>query len=37
DVCWKRGEGEGEVLLGIGDDGYLNMWDLRVSPAPVVR
>nr|CEL68263.1 TPA: Histone-binding protein RBBP7 [Neospora caninum Liverpool] len=37
DVCWKRGEGDGDVLLGIGDDGYLNMWDLRVSPAPVVR
>ncbi|PFH36624.1 RbAp48 [Besnoitia besnoiti] len=37
DVAWKRGDGEGRVLLGVGDDGFLNMWDIRVSPAPVVR
>ncbi|PHJ16545.1 wd-40 repeat [Cystoisospora suis] len=37
DVRWKTGEGEGEILLAVGDDGYLSMWDLRASHLPVLR
>ncbi|OEH78241.1 WD-40 repeat-containing protein [Cyclospora cayetanensis] len=37
DVAWKRGEGEGEVIVAVGDDGQLNLWDLRVGPSPVHR
>ncbi|KAL8431148.1 hypothetical protein ACSSS7_005466 [Eimeria intestinalis] len=37
DVAWKRGDGEGEVIVAVGDDGQLTMWDLRVGTSPVHR
>ncbi|KAL8271951.1 hypothetical protein Esti_004075 [Eimeria stiedai] len=37
DVAWKRGDGEGEVIVAVGDDGQLSMWDLRVGKTPVHR
>ncbi|KAL8449821.1 hypothetical protein Emed_002784 [Eimeria media] len=37
DVAWKRGDGEGEVIVAVGDDGQLSMWDLRVGTSPVHR
>lgn len=26
DIAWKRGDGEGEVIVAVGDDGQLNMY-----------
>ncbi|CDJ56543.1 WD-40 repeat protein, putative [Eimeria maxima] len=37
DVAWKRGHDAGEVIVAVGDDGELNMWDLRAGALPVHR
>ncbi|KAL8440009.1 hypothetical protein Efla_004925 [Eimeria flavescens] len=37
DVAWKRGDSDGEVIVAVGDDGHLSMWDLRVGSSPVHR
>ncbi|CDJ49707.1 WD-40 repeat protein, putative [Eimeria brunetti] len=37
DVAWKRGDDAGEVIVAVGDDGELNMWDLRAGTLPVHR
>ncbi|CDI77254.1 WD-40 repeat protein, putative [Eimeria acervulina] len=37
DVAWKCGDDAGEVIVAVGDDGELNMWDLRAGTVPVHR
>ncbi|CDJ63346.1 WD-40 repeat protein, putative [Eimeria necatrix] len=37
DVAWKRGDDAGEVIVAVGDDGQLNIWDLRAGASPVHR
>lgn len=37
DVAWKCGEDERDVVVAVGDDGQMSMWDLRAGVSPVHR